>query len=308
MISQYMLKLSLLALLWFSSQVFCVYSWYDVIFKIPFLRKMRDAMFYHEILTIFLETNLELILSSWLNLVCVNSDPDCNTLNEVISIIIAIVILLIPIVICYVLYKFKSHKNDVGFIRKWGTIIKNYRSNSMAALTYKIWYCLRRFLFISSVFQMRENSYFQIQFLFYINLAMTIYIGKTRPFIGSFRNKIELFNEFQFSLICYMTVICTDFVLTLEDQYDGGWIIIVLIINFFFLNMCVVLKSLFKIISLIVEKNYNIIAQKVKEFQERRAKEKELDEIGPMLIVGPNVVKEFEQDEENKSYVSMNQV
>jgi hypothetical protein len=90
---------------------------------------------------------------------------------------------------------------------------------------------------------------------------MTIYIGLSRPFAGgSFRNNIELFNEFQFSVICYMTVICTDFVLTLEDQYDGGWIIIVLIINFFFLNMVVVLKNLFKIISLVVEKNYNIVA------------------------------------------------
>ena len=114
---------------------------------------------------------------------------------------------------------------------------------------------------------MKESSLFQILFLFYINLAMTIYIGYSEPFLSSSRNKLELFNEFQFALICYMTLVFTDFVPTVEQQYKGGWMMIVLVLNFFFINMAIVIKSLFKSLFLIIEKSYIVIERKVKIFR-----------------------------------------
>ena len=110
---------------------------------------------------------------------------------------------------------------------------------------------------------MRESCLFQILFLFYVNLAATIYIGYSEPFLSSFRNKLELLNEFQFASICYMTLIFTDFVPTVEKHYKGGWMLIVMILNFFFINMAIVLRSLFKSLFLIIEKYFRVIERKV---------------------------------------------
>jgi hypothetical protein len=93
---------------------------------------------------------------------------------------------------------------------------------------------------------------------------MTIYIGFSRPFKSLFRNRIELMNEFMFSLICYMTLVFTDFSKTLEEQYLGGWFIIVMIMSFFLINMAIVLKSLIKIICLIIQKTKKVILHKFK--------------------------------------------
>ena len=119
---------------------------------------------------------------------------------------------------------------------------------------------------------MRESSLFQILLLFYINLAMTIYIGYSQPFLSSSRNKLELFNEFHFASICYMTLIFTDFVPSVEQHYDGGWMLIALVLNYFFINMAIVIRSLLKSIFLIMEKSLNMIERKVKTFIEERAK------------------------------------
>jgi len=73
-----------------------------------------------------------------------------------------------------------------------------------------------------------------------------------------------------------MTLIFTDFVPTVEQQYKGGWMMIVLVLNFFFINMAIVLRSLFKSLFLIIEKSYRIIERKVKIFREERVEKLEI--------------------------------
>jgi hypothetical protein len=79
-----------------------------------FVAMLMNSMLFGEILMIFLEAYLELLLASILNLKCEPSDPDCNTINIVISILIAIIVLVVvPISICYVVYKLKSKSGNL---------------------------------------------------------------------------------------------------------------------------------------------------------------------------------------------------
>ena len=52
--------------------------------------------------------------------------------------------------------------------------------------------------------------------------------------------------------------------------------LIVMVLNFFFLNMVIVIKSLFKSIFLLIEKAFNVIERKVKTFIEKRAEKLEI--------------------------------
>ena len=122
---------------------------------------------------------------------------------------------------------------------------------------------------------------------------MTIYIGYSRPFESLYRNRIELLNEFQFTSICYMTLIFTDFVPTLEQQYLGGWIIICLILNFFFINMIMVFQNLAKIVSLVIRKYSRVVVRKVEIFKEKRAQKQKMQELKEILPLtqGENSIK-----------------
>ena len=68
---------------------------------------------------------------------------------------------------------------------------------------------------------------------------MTIYTGYTRSFKIRYRNRVELLNEYQFSVICYFMVVFTDF-LKVTDKYEMGFVVIALILLFLFINMALV--------------------------------------------------------------------
>ena len=76
----------------------------------------------------------------------------------------------------------------------------------------------------------------------YCNLANNIYIGYQSPLVTRFNNHIEIMNELQVTFICYHTIIFTDFVKSVEDQYTSGWIIIGLVNLLLLINMMIVLK------------------------------------------------------------------
>ena len=78
--------------------------------------------------------------------------------------------------------------------------------------------------------------------LFYCNLTITIYFGITKPYRDKISNTIELFNELQVTFICYFTLIFTDFVPTVDQQYIGGWYMIYMVIFMLAANMIYVLK------------------------------------------------------------------
>jgi len=94
--------------------------------------------------------------------------------------------------------------------------------------------------------------------LFYVNLFMTIYFGTIKPFKNRILNTIELYNELQVTFICYFTLIFTDFVPTVEQQYSGGWMMIYLVIALLAANMLVVLRTGAENIGLVYLKYYNI--------------------------------------------------
>ena len=259
---QYSVKLLLLPILMLINKIITTNPFYKIKSRKKFINSFRKSLFFGEILVIFLETYLELLIASVMNLQCVPLDQDCQVFNTIVSImILSFALIVLPVAGAYVITKIYKTKNKniprPKFDTRWGAFYDSYRKKSLLALTYKVWFCLRRIIFVFSVFYNRDHLIWQMFYLLYVNLAMSIYIGVSRPYQNSTRNKIEMLNELQFSFICYLTVIFTDFVDTVEKQYKGGWIMIVFIMAFFLINMIIVLKTLINTAFLILVKYYN---------------------------------------------------
>jgi hypothetical protein len=117
MLFQYIAKLITIAILWFLSKVFKVCSLDDIMSRWTFISLMKNAMFFNEILQIFLGANLELMLASILNLRAELQDPDCTKVNKIFSIsVVVIVCLFLPITIIYILCRLKTQGNNPKFV------------------------------------------------------------------------------------------------------------------------------------------------------------------------------------------------
>ena len=124
-------------------------------------------------------------------------------------------------------------------------IYTSYKRDSRLALLSDFLFCFRRTAFVFSIFVLADYPSINLISLFSMNLMMTIYAGHTKSFRIRHRNRVELMNEYQFSIICYFMVVFTDFI-QVTEQYEKGFIIIGLIIIFFVINMAAVIKNLVK--------------------------------------------------------------
>jgi hypothetical protein len=98
---------------------------------------------------------------------------------------------------------------------------------------------------VVTVFSLKEYAVFQIMILMYFNLVFNLYIGYCAPYQSRYRNRIEIMNELQVTFICYHTIIFTDFVKSVEDQYLAGWIMICLVNLLLLLNMGIVFHQIY---------------------------------------------------------------
>ena len=68
-----------------------------------------------------------------------------------------------------------------------------------------------------------ELQIFQVLGLNLMNLSVLIYVTAMQPFIGRFRNRMELFNDFAQINLTFHLMFFTEWVGKPEDQYYFGW-------------------------------------------------------------------------------------
>ena len=90
-----------------------------------------------------------------------------------------------------------------------------------------------------------------------MNLANTIYLAKIRAWKDPKWHRIETMNELFVALVCYYSVLFTDFVRTPEQQYDFGWQAIGLTLLFIIINILLLIWAQAREVRLFYLKYYN---------------------------------------------------
>jgi hypothetical protein len=90
-----------------------------------------------------------------------------------------------------------------------------------------------------------------------MNLFMTIYVGKMRPFKGRFRNNLEILNDFAMTNLTLMMMFFTEWVIHPPAQLLYGTAMIVATSCLISLNMSIVIWTSLKTLRLIYVKYKN---------------------------------------------------
>ena len=106
-------------------------------------------------------------------------------------------------------------------------------------LSYRLLFCLRRILFVSSIWLFDKTPTYQLLSLLYVNLVIALYIG-LKPFKSLITNRIELANEYMMTSICYSSIVATDYLVKIEQKYEGAWVMIAFISFMMLVNIVLV--------------------------------------------------------------------
>lgn len=145
----------------------------------------------------------------------------------------------VPISIVYVLLKPIETLENEEFKDKWGVIYEAYKFQDTVKIKYRLFFCLRRIVFVSSIVIFDQYPFMQLLLLLEVNLAMSLFIGR-KPMKNRLNNIIEIMNEFLMASICYNGIVLTDYLTQIEDKYEGSWIMVSLISFVIIINISIV--------------------------------------------------------------------
>jgi hypothetical protein len=105
------------------------------------------------------------------------------------------------------------------------------------------------------------------------------------PYIETFRNRLEMFNEWTVLCCTLHMMTFTDWVPDVDAQYTMGWSMIGVLVANFAVNLSVILHVVFKLGSLISKKYYKLIRHKLfpNELKRKKLREKYVREL-EMLV------------------------
>ena len=257
--------------LWILLYIFKLAITFFVLFPVkkcfPKLKELYQQfvsqLFFDDLLSILFEAYLELLLMIMLYQDVIYQNPDRNSMNTIIcNLTLIFSLIILPLSIVFVLMQPKQKLLNPDFQQRWGKLLENLKLDSKMYLTYRIWFVLRRIIFIGTVFLCKDNFTLQYLGLAEFNLFMIVYQGSFTPFKSKNLNFVEIFNESMMLLSSNQVIFFTDFVETLEERYLNGWVLIFLISINLFVNMSIVLKTMFKQFQLIIIKYYRIFENK----------------------------------------------
>jgi hypothetical protein len=148
-------------------------------------------------------------------------------------------------------------------------MFEGVRLRSKVTASFYLIFIIRRLLFVIICFGMDNYSGLNLVLFMCMNLFMLMYVGWTRPLIGKFSNRLEIFNELFVSFITIHMAFFTDWVLDEKYlankpvQYDYGIMMNVFFLYYLYANLIVIIWETLKIIKLVIIKIYRWIKFKL---------------------------------------------
>ena len=158
-----------------------------------FYEKIKQNMFFNEILIIIIEGYIEFLFAG----ILIFQVPENNQDNNIVligigSLYLIVCIVVIPIIFIWILHQKLEFLKSEEFEKRWGALIENIRLNCKINVTNYLFFCMRRILFISAYLVFSKYVIFQILTINYLNLLFTMYQGHFRPISSYKKNIIEI--------------------------------------------------------------------------------------------------------------------
>ena len=173
-------------------------------------QKLKSELFFNDIFSIVFEGYFGIMLCCYLNFAAPRNNINANFTNRFMSIaFMNILVFFVPGSLLYILSRSIKDLKNKEFQMVWGQSYSNQKHNRWAYLFNRPLFCLRRLIFINTVFLLKDYSTFQLVIYMYCNLLTTIYQGYFRPQESRLKNILNLSNEFFISAVVYQAIYFT---------------------------------------------------------------------------------------------------
>ena len=167
-------------------------------------------------------------------------------------------VLLVPSILIYIMIQPLKTLNNKYFMLKWGKAYEGINIKNKANLFFRIWFCIRRIIFISSLYLIPQYISLQLICFMYANLFSTVYQGNFKPLNIRFLNRLQMTNEYLIACMAYMAVLFTDLIDADSDKYYFAWHLIGIISFTFIINMIFIFALTLQKLRLVVIKYGNL--------------------------------------------------
>ncbi len=148
---------------------------------------------------------------------------------------------------------FKEHHFD-AYENRVGEVYGDMKKDSKPALLYLSIFCLRRFIFVTTIFFMSDFPLFQ-QFTFcLLNFTYLIYLVAVNPMEEPSANHMEIFNEAMILGVNYHLFLFHFFADDPDSAYNVGWSCIGITMIMMLVNVVIVIVKTFKDVKLAIKK------------------------------------------------------
>ena len=180
-----------------------------------------------------------------------------NTIISYISVVVLVIF--VPGSQVYLLIQPEAMLKKKDFQQTWMKAYEDLSLNQRINRFYRLWFCIRRLLFVGSVYLMYGYPAMQLILLMLVNLITTIYQGQFKPLRSMYDNKINMFNEYMVSCVVYLSLTFSSWADTVEEKYFYGWALMLVITLTFLVNMIIIFAVTVKKLYLLMVKMWNLI-------------------------------------------------
>ena len=167
-----------------------------------------------------------------------------------------VTLIVVPIGFGYALSQHINIYQKLKFRHRWGSLFENVKLRNKVTAAFWLIFVIRRIVFVSIIFGLEEYPCQSLQLVCYSNLIILIYTGYNYPLIGRPSNRLEMFNELTVCTVSFHMFLFTDWVLDSkgspdeEAQYQFGILLNAYVLYYLYMNLCVIIYYLLKILFL----------------------------------------------------------
>ena len=150
---------------------------------------------------------------------------------------------------------------DPAMVHKDASLFSNYRLIGSIPMSYMSAFFARRYMMVLTLMLLPNYHMAQIWIYMATTMSIATYIGKYRPFLSTFSNRLELFNEMLVFVSIYPIHIFTDFVWDMNVRNDVGMVMMSYILFSIFSNVLIIIVITIRIIIKKVRVRYRKMRQ-----------------------------------------------
>ena len=175
-------------------------------------------------------------------------ENDSLTLESLISVFTALLFLMLPFLQFALLVMVRGRIiRDECFRRKIISFFEGLRFQQVDVFIFASFILFRKTaLAVIIVFSAESSFIFQINVLFIMSMALSIYMQHRNPFVLKEKLRISIFNEEVFLLCLVVILLFSDFVESPHTRYSIGWAYLALVTLCLLINLSLMVKNMAK--------------------------------------------------------------